>query len=48
LWTFVMDGPDHPNHTVLARRAQVGLAWRNANAHHPGILAVLRREHART
>jgi hypothetical protein len=30
----------------LARRLQAYLAWRNANARHPGILA-LRRERAR-
>jgi hypothetical protein len=35
LRTFVMGGSDHPNHTVLARRLQEYLAWRNANARHP-------------
>ena len=32
LRTFVMGGSDHPNHTVLARRLQDYLTWRNANA----------------
>ncbi len=45
--TFVMGGSDHPNHTVLARRMQDYLRWRNANARHPGILAAQRRERAR-
>jgi len=35
LRTFTMGGSDHPNHTVLARRLQEYLAWRNANARHP-------------
>ena len=47
LRTFTMGGPDHPNHTVLARRLQDYLAWRNANARHPGVLAAQRRERAR-
>jgi transposase len=47
LRTFVMGGSDHPNHTVLARRLQEYLAWRNANARHPDILAAQRRERAR-
>jgi hypothetical protein len=29
-----MGGSDHPSHTVLARRLQDYLAWRNANARH--------------
>jgi len=47
LRTFVMGGSDHPNHTVLARKLQDYLRWRNANARHPDILAAQRREHAR-
>ena len=47
LRTFVMGGSDHPNHPVLARRLQDYLAWRNANARHPDILAAQRRERAR-
>ena len=42
-----MGGSDHPNHTVLARRLQEYLAWRNANARHPDVLAAQRRERAR-
>jgi transposase len=45
--TFTMGGSDHPNHTVLARRLQDYLRWRNANARHPGVLAAQRRERAR-
>ena len=47
LRTFVMGDSDHPNHTVLARRLQDYLRWRNANARHPDILAAQRRERAR-
>jgi hypothetical protein len=47
LRTFVMGGSDHPNHTVLARRLQYYLRWRNAHARHPGVLAAQRRERAR-
>ena len=47
LRTFVMGGSDHPNHTVLARRLQDYLRWRNAHARHPGVLAAQRRERAR-
>jgi hypothetical protein len=47
LRTFTMGGSDHPNHTVLARRLQDYLAWRNANARHPDVLAAQRRERAR-
>ena len=47
LRTFAMGGSDHPNHTVLARRLQDYLAWRNANARHPDVLAAQRRERAR-
>jgi len=45
--TFVMDGSDYPNHTVLARKLQEYLRWRNANARHPDVLAAQRRERAR-
>jgi len=42
-----MGGSDYPNHTVLARRLQDYLRWRNANARHPDVLAAQRRERAR-
>jgi transposase len=45
--TFVMGGSDHRNHTVLARRLQDYLRWRNANARHPHVLTAQRRERAR-
>ena len=47
LRTFTMGGSDHPSHTVLARKLQVYLRWRNANARHPDVLAAERRERAR-
>ncbi|WP_199805009.1 IS630 family transposase [Nocardia jinanensis] len=47
LRTFTMGDSNHPNHTVLARRLQDYLRWRNANARHPDILAAQRRERAR-
>jgi transposase len=47
LRTFTMGASNHPNHTVLARRLQDYLRWRNANARHPGVLAAQRRERAR-
>jgi transposase len=47
LRTFVMGASNHPNHTVLARRLQDYLRWRNANARHPDVLAAQRRERAR-
>jgi hypothetical protein len=47
LRTFTMGNSDHPNHTVLARRLQEYLRWRNANARHPDVLAAQRRERAR-
>lgn len=47
LRTFVMGGSDYPNHTVLARKLQDCLRWRNANARHPDVLAAQRRERAR-
>src|SRR5487761_2605851 len=43
----VLGGSDHPNHTVLARKLQDYLCWRNANARHPDVLAAQRRERAR-
>ena len=45
--TFVIGSSDQPNHTVLARRLQDYLRWRNANARHPDVLAAQRRERAR-
>jgi len=45
--TFVMGRSDHPSHTVLARKPQASLRWRNANARHPDVLAAQRRERAR-
>jgi transposase len=47
LRTFVMGNSDHPNHTVLARKLQEYLRWRNANSRHPDVLAAQRRERAR-
>jgi len=47
LRTFVMGASDHPGHTVLARKLQAYLRWRNANARHPDVLAAQRRERAR-
>ena len=47
LRNFVMGGSNHPNHTVLARRLQDYLRWRNANARHPDVLAAQRRERAK-
>jgi transposase len=47
LRTFVMGNSDHPNHTVLARRLQHYLRWRNTNARHPDVLAEQRRERTR-
>jgi transposase len=47
LRTFVLGGSDHPNHNALARHIQAYLAWRNANARHPDVLAAQRRERAR-
>jgi transposase len=45
--TFVLGGSDYRNHTVLARRMQDYLRWRNAHARHPDVLAAQRRERAR-
>jgi transposase len=47
LRTFAMGNSDYPDHTILARRLQEYLRWRNANARHPDILAAQRRERAR-
>ena len=47
LRTFVMGDSSHPNHTVLARKMQAYLRWRNAHARHPDVLAAQRRERAR-
>jgi transposase len=47
LRTFVIGSSDYPGHAVLARRLQTYLAWRNANARHPDVLAAQRRERAR-
>jgi transposase len=47
LRTFTMGASNHPNHTVLARRLQAYLRWRNANTRHPDVLAAQRRERAR-
>jgi transposase len=47
LRTFTMGNSNHPNHTVLARKLQSYLRWRNANARHPDVLAAQRRERAR-
>ena len=42
-----MGGSDHPSHTVLARKLQDYLRWRNAHARDPDVLAAQRRERAR-
>jgi transposase len=47
LRSFVLGDSNHPNHTVLARKLQGYLRWRNANARHPDVLAAQRRERAR-
>ena len=47
LRTFVVGGSDHPNHTVMTRKLQAYLRWRNAHARHPDVLAAQRRERAR-
>lgn len=38
---------NHSNHTVLTRRLQDYLRWRDGNARHPDVLAAQRRERAR-
>jgi len=48
LRSFVLGGSNHPNHTVLARKLQAYLRWRNANARPPpDVLAAQRRDRAR-
>jgi hypothetical protein len=47
LRSFVLGDSNYPNHTVLARKLQGFLRWRNANARHPDVLAAQRRERAR-
>jgi transposase len=47
LRTFVVNGSDHPNHTMATRALHAYLRWRNANARHPDVLAAQRRERAR-
>jgi transposase len=47
LRTFVIGNSDEPNHTVLTRRLQNYLRWRNTHARHPDVLAAQRRERAR-
>ena len=47
LRSFTLGASNHPNHTVLARKLQNYLRWRNANARHPDVLAAQRRERAR-
>ena len=44
---FVLNNSDHPSHLVLAKRLHAHLAWRNANAKHPDVLAAQRKERAR-
>ena len=36
---FVLNNSDDPSHLVLAKRLHAHLAWRNANAKHPDVLA---------
>jgi transposase len=47
LRTFAIGNSDDPNHTVLTRRLQNYLRWRNTHARHPDVLAAQRRERAR-
>ena len=44
---FVLNNSNHPNHVVLTGRLHAHLAWRNANARAPELLAAQRRERAR-
>jgi len=44
---FAIGNSNHPNHTVLARKLQAYLRWRNTHHRHPDILAAQRRERAR-
>lgn len=43
---FVLNNSDHVNHTVLTRRIQSYLRWRNANARDPQILRLQRKRRA--
>jgi transposase len=47
LRSFAIGNSNHPNHTILARKLQAYLRWRNANHRHPDVLAAQRRERAR-
>ena len=47
LRTFAIGNSTHPNHTVLARKLQAYLRWRNTHHRHPDVLAAQRRERAR-
>ncbi|HVB00257.1 MAG TPA: IS630 family transposase [Acidimicrobiales bacterium] len=44
---FVLNNSDHKNHPVLTRKIHAYLAWRNANAKHPDVIAAQRKERAR-
>jgi transposase len=44
---FVLNNSNHPNHTMLTRRLQAHLRWRNTNARDPQLIAAQRRERAR-
>ncbi|MGH4035311.1 IS630 family transposase [Actinomycetota bacterium Odt1-20B] len=44
---FTIANSNHPNHTVQTRALHTYLRWRNANARHPDVLAVQRKERAR-
>ena len=44
---FVLDNPDHKNHPMLTRKIHAYLAWRNADAKHPDVIAAQRKESAR-
>ena len=43
---FVLNNSDYANHTVLARRLQEYLRWRNANARDPELLRLQRKRRA--
>ncbi|MGH9003396.1 MAG: IS630 family transposase [Acidimicrobiia bacterium] len=43
---FVLNNSDHLNHSVLARRLQDYLRWRNANARDPEVLRLQRKRRA--
>jgi len=47
LRSFVIGNSHHANHTVLARKLQAYLRWRNTHHRHPDVLAAQRRERAR-